>query len=232
MFSREEVVNFVMQNFEPAWESVRPVPIVRIDFGNGNVVTRTLHGNIASYVCAPDGQVLDILPGIYTPAGYNAALQQLRALADAMSRLPTEGRLAHLRTYHRQRAQNLRIPVVQIPAAARMPRLDVGKGRFEMLVEQRVVPARFAQDLANSVPNPAAGPMPRTASELATWQPLVQDTRRNETERRLLIHDRFATADAVQPEQIKRWLYRDVLHADLDDPHMGLGQDFFADLER
>jgi hypothetical protein len=55
---------------------------------------------------------------------------------------------------------------------------------------------------------------------------------RNETQQRLLIHDRFASADPVRPEQIKRWVYRDVLHADLDDPYLGLGDDFFAELER
>jgi hypothetical protein len=26
-------------------------------------------------------------------------------------------------------------------------------------------------------------------------------------------------------------VYREVLHADLDDPHLGLGDDFFTDLE-
>ena len=31
------------------------------------------------------------------------------------------------------------------------------------------------------------------------------------------------------PEQIKRWLYREVLHADLDDPYLGLGDALFGD---
>ena len=70
LFSNDQVAAFVTNNFEPCWEMVRPVPIVRIDFGNGTVVTRTLHGNIASYACNSDGQVLDVLPGIYNVAGY------------------------------------------------------------------------------------------------------------------------------------------------------------------
>ena len=37
-------------------------------------MTRTLHGNIATYVCTADGQVLDILPGIYAADAYQAKL--------------------------------------------------------------------------------------------------------------------------------------------------------------
>ncbi len=65
LFSNDEIADFINTTFEPTWQSVRPVPLVRIDFGNGHVVTRTLHGNIATFVCNADGHVLDILPGIY-----------------------------------------------------------------------------------------------------------------------------------------------------------------------
>jgi hypothetical protein len=235
LFSREDVSNFIMQNFEPAWEMVRPVPIVRIDFSNGTVATRTLHGNVASYVCALDGQVLDILPGLYTPDVFTTALEQPKNLAAAMSRLEPAQRLEHLRGYHRDRAAALR--TAQLAEALRAaqnanrppvstPRIvDLGKRTLERRTEQLVL----TQVAANQN---TAGPLPRTAAELAGWQPLVADTRRNETERRLMIHERFTSADAVRPEQIKRWLYRDVLHADIDDPTMGLGRDMFDDLER
>jgi hypothetical protein len=70
LFSQERVADFVNQSFEPVWESVRPVPIVHIDFGNGNVLTRTLHGNILTSICTPDSFVVDALPGIYREAEY------------------------------------------------------------------------------------------------------------------------------------------------------------------
>jgi hypothetical protein len=82
LFSRADVVQTINRFFEPAWEMVRPVPVVRIDFGNGQVVTRTLHGNIATSVCTAEGEVLDILPGIYTPQAYREALNQFRLLAN------------------------------------------------------------------------------------------------------------------------------------------------------
>jgi hypothetical protein len=70
LFSNKNVADFINGSFEPAWEMVRAVPIVRIDFGNGNVVTRTLNGNIATYVCTADGIALDAVPGIYNAEGY------------------------------------------------------------------------------------------------------------------------------------------------------------------
>ncbi|MBI3822755.1 MAG: hypothetical protein HY289_08745 [Planctomycetes bacterium] len=227
LFSREDVSNFINQNFEPAWEMVRPVPIVRIDFGNDRVSTRTLHGNVATYVCHKDGQVMDILPGIYTPAEFRSALAAPRALAVELAATAPAARLTAVRNYHRGRAQRLRPPPRvggpngQFPAR----RADVGKGAFEIPVELAVVRGAVIAPVA-----PVA--RPRTAAELATWAPLVTDTQINENQRRLQIHDHLTTADAVRPEQIKRWLYRDVLHADLDDPYLGLGEDFLDTLER
>jgi hypothetical protein len=242
LFSREDVANTVSANFEPAWEMVRPVPIITIDFGDGNVVTRTLHGNIATHVCAADGQVVDILPGIYTPAVYLAALQEIRGLAVSFGPIEMH-RLRALRTYHSDRAAMLRTNPPHIAyarariapprvagAPARAAEPDRGKRIMEMRVEQIVVQA--------PAPRAAAfvGPRKPIFHALAEWAPLAADTWRNETERRLLIHARLADNPATRPEQIKRWLYKEVLHSDLDDPYLGLGDaligdDVFGDAE-
>ncbi len=237
MFSRAEVAALINRDFEAAWEMVRPVPVVRIDFGNGHVATRTLHGNIATYVCATDGQVVDILPGTYTPPVYMAALNEIRQLAVSLS--PAEQvRQTHLRNYHREKVQTLRsqparivYPRVTVPqpgnpqaASAQPARVDPGKRAVELRVEQIVVQAR-------AVPNGTEGARrlrPRPGTDLAEWELLAVDTWLNETQRRLLVHKRLA-GEPVRPEQIKRWLYREVLHADLDDPYMGLGDAVFRD---
>lgn len=227
MFSREDVSNFINQNFEASWEMVRPVPIVRIDFGNGRVATRTAHGNVASYICNADGKVADILPGIYQPAAYTTALEQPRALVGELARLEAAPRLNRWREYHQARVAAIRAAQQAALLAQARPRIDVGKGRIERPVE------RFAQIQQEFVAaQVAAAPRPRTAAELASWQPLAADTQLNETQRRLQIHVRLRTSELIRPEQIKTWLYRDVLHADLDDPNLGLGDDFFADFER
>lgn len=245
LFSNEEVAAFVNQNFEASWEMVRPVPIVRIDFGNGRQVTRTLHGNIASYACFPSGQVFDVLPGIYTPTIYRAALAQMRqvmlAVAPAQAQQPER-----LRQYHRDKAMVLQLRPERIvyPAPARgvaaiaarveaqqqanaqRADRDMGKGRIEMRVEQIVVTPPV-DVYANGGANGARRSRP--PRNLADWDLLAADTWRNETERRLQIHDRLAQSDPVRPDQLKNWLYRDVLHVDLSDPYLGLGDALIGD---
>jgi hypothetical protein len=91
IFAHPEVRDFVAATFIPAWESVRPVPTVTIDFGGGRTLKRTVNGNIATYVCRPDGTVVDLLPGLRTPEAY---LEDLRR-AVALTRLSDEAVLAH-----------------------------------------------------------------------------------------------------------------------------------------
>ena len=76
LFSDDHVAALINNRFEAAWESVRPVPLVTINFGNGHVLTRTLNGNIATYVCTADGKMLDVLPGVYEPTTYLDRLDQ------------------------------------------------------------------------------------------------------------------------------------------------------------
>jgi hypothetical protein len=223
LFSREDVATFVNRSFEASWETVRPVPIVRIDFGDGNVVTRTLHGNIATHVCAADGQIVDILPGIYTPAPYQAALGQLQQLAVS---LPAgQERQARLREFHRAKVQELRARPETIAYAPPAAPRDGGKRRIELRTEQIVLLTRANNQTANHG-RPARPP---AHGNLADWEPLAADTWRNETERRLQIHERLADSEPLRPEQIKRWLYREVLHADLDDRYLGLGDALLGD---
>jgi hypothetical protein len=64
--------------------------------------------------------------------------------------------------------------------------------------------------------------------DLANWKLLAEDTRINESARREQIHEMLAGKASVRPAQVMKWLYREVLHADLDDPYLGLGNVLFA----
>ena len=46
----------------------------------------------------------------------------------------------------------------------------------------------------------------------------------NEIIRRRLTHRHLATEGLVQPDDMKKWLFKEVLKADLDDPFLGLGE--------
>ena len=60
---------------------MRPVPKVTVDFGDGRVLERTLTGNSIHYVLDEQGQVLDGLPGLYSPQRFEAWLQEMQQWA-------------------------------------------------------------------------------------------------------------------------------------------------------
>jgi hypothetical protein len=222
LFSRDDIAQFINNFFEPVWESVRPVPIVRIDFGNGTTLTRTLHGNIATLVCSPDGGVLDILPGVYQPEAYLAALDQLRMLPMYIKAPTPEERTTKLRTYHETQAAALAKTGVpgQLIDVSRMSKARIESSIKLVLQPGAKVSTRPA--VADGKAEPLGG------GDLATWTLLAEDTRVNETQRRRMIHEQLAARATVKPTEITRWLYKDVLNADLDDPYLGLGKLLFA----
>src|SRR5208282_4526715 len=188
LFSREDVAAYVNRCFEPVWESVRPVPIVRVDFGNGTVLTRTLHGNIATYVCTAGGQALDILPGIYTPQAYLEQLNQFRLLANYVDQLGKTRREARLIGYHLAQADALKKDQAP-PRFVNMA--DASKKRIENGLVAVLQPSTGAMpriDAKETPGNPSVG----SPEDLASWKALTADTQLNEHARRLQIHDLLA----------------------------------------
>jgi hypothetical protein len=246
LFSRTDVANYINTNFEPVWQSIRPVPVIRIDFGNGNVVTRTLHGNIASYVCRSDGQVLDILPGIYTPAAYLDCLEQFRLLAAYVDQ-PGAGLAASVESYHRTQAEALhkQTSPARLFVQSRAQRQDQGMGmrggKFgggmggmraadmgKGVIERRTERILLATSSRQTNESRVDGPTVDTPEDRSHWMLLAEDTLLNESIRRQQIHEKLAKLKSVSPQQITRWLYKEVLHADIDDPYLGLGGMLFA----
>ena len=93
-------------------------------------------------------------------------------------------------------------------------------------------PARRIATRAAIAKNPAlrsrlTPPNPDSAEDLAGWKALAEDTLLNESVRRQLIHAHLAEKGLAPPSDVKKWLYREVLHADLDDPYLGLGKILF-----
>lgn len=88
----EPRINRVMrEQFVLHWQSVRPVPIVTIDFGGGRVLKKTLTGNSAHVVLDPFGRPADALPGLFAPDVFLQLLSHARAFG-----LAERGKLARL----------------------------------------------------------------------------------------------------------------------------------------
>ena len=78
LYSNKEISDYLRDNYVLHWQSVRPVPRVTIDFGDGRKLERTLTGNSAHYVLTSAGQPLDVLPGLYAPQAFANWLDRMR----------------------------------------------------------------------------------------------------------------------------------------------------------
>jgi hypothetical protein len=103
LYSNREVSGFLRKHFVLHWQSVRPVPRVTIDFGDGRKLERTLTGNSAHYVLAADGRPLDGLPGLYGPQAFQTWLARLSEFHRKFAAEGAEEQATMLAAFHRER---------------------------------------------------------------------------------------------------------------------------------
>ncbi|MDB5172947.1 MAG: hypothetical protein JWN51_1720 [Phycisphaerales bacterium] len=102
LYANAEVSQTLSDRFVLHWQSVRPVPKVTIDFGDGRVVERTITGNSIHYVLSADGTVIDGIPGLYGPKDF-LRLLNTAAKANAAFRSDVRG-AGMLRHWHTAQA--------------------------------------------------------------------------------------------------------------------------------
>ena len=220
MFSNDAVADFINERFEPAWESLRPVPVVRIDFGNGKTVSKTLSGNIATCVCTSEGDVLDVIPGIYTPEVYKQKLNQLGLVFQFSME-------EDVKVYHRRQAAALKNE--KLTDAMELKRFAGGASIFgrERAIKL-VLRGEDAAPVPHAAPPAPKGPRLESKQERDRWQLLAEDTVINETVRRRKIHEMLAESGPVPVAKITKRLFKEVLNTDLDDPYLGLEKVLFG----
>lgn len=81
LYPDESIRRLLHDKFVLTWTSVRSVPTITIDLGNGRSVKRTITGNSVHYVMLPDGQVVDCFPGLYGPKPFVERLEGAHAAA-------------------------------------------------------------------------------------------------------------------------------------------------------
>ncbi|MBK7875681.1 MAG: hypothetical protein IPJ77_08010 [Planctomycetes bacterium] len=224
---------FVADHFEAAYESVRPVPRVTIDFGDGRKLERTLRGNVATWLCAPDGRVIDVVPGLCDPQAFLFRLQHASALAE----LYGKDRSAFEAAY----ASLHRVPPWSAGDAVRV---DLSKSRVEGGPARLPAPP-VASSAANATPAVAPGLPDLSKLELeprlTPRDPIAREPVRALTDRELLhldsdtnraVRDPLVHAWLLErawtPHALDRRLFREVLHVDLDDPWLGLADGPFG----
>jgi hypothetical protein len=103
LYANNTVSAALRQRFILHWQSVRPVPKVTIDFGDGRKLERTLTGNSIHYVLDSHGRVIDALPGLYGPAAFLRGLDQAEIVATAIKDVDDATAAETLAAWHAQR---------------------------------------------------------------------------------------------------------------------------------
>ena len=210
----------------PCWVSVRDVPKVTVDLGDGRVLHRTITGNTVIHLCDRTGRVIDAFPGIYTPDAFLAELAPALALLDPDAAGPSDDRL---RTFHQERfdgevaSEDRRITlsksVIEAPLLTALGRhtfpiikpipAPAGLSRFEAAT-QRIVDAS----------HPAAPPeVARSRGRSA----IEEDSVNNQTVVRPLVH--LYLSEAVlgrTPLECRDAFFVKLLKVPLHDPWLGL----------
>ncbi|RYG23865.1 hypothetical protein EON82_12665 [bacterium] len=235
LFKDPEFSKFVQNEAIPAWEMVRPVPHVTIDFGDGKNVVRTVRGNAVMYLVNSDGKVFDAFPGVYTKDDF------LPAVRESISKL-AKADDAEVREYHQKNAAPIRrtlfttSKLVLEGPTLRLMNAPAIKG-FQPPVQTVADPSktkflREASRLADSSLTPAtaqeavgtAGASGKTPEELA--QSILQrDSRLNMERTRNVVHFYFASEKKLPtPAEARDAVLGTILKIPYKDPTMGLSE--------
>ena len=107
LYSNGQISKTLRENFILHWKSVRPVPRVTVDYGDGRKLERTLTGNSIHYVLDSEGRTLDALPGLYGPKAFLSELEQAARMAGQTNGQTEVERAETLRRYHQSRLDGI-----------------------------------------------------------------------------------------------------------------------------
>lgn len=97
LYPNAEISQYLRDHFILHWKSVRPVPRITVDFGDGRKIERTITGNSIHYVLDSDGQPIDALPGLYAAKTF---LEKLKLAESEALKYSADKDDAQLRQYH------------------------------------------------------------------------------------------------------------------------------------
>ena len=245
LYPNAAVRKTLRETFVLHWESVRAVPKVRIDFGDGRILERTLTGNSIHYVLDSKGRPVDGIPGMHGANGFLAQLERARRMAIAVDGLDDAARTKALASLHGNRREavhqewkkELRFRGVQGP-------LD----SHESL--QKATTPELWQSLANDVLNDArldpnargavSTTFPRAwdAGQIAVTKSAVEnpllrqfevlerslalDGLKNEWALHPILHAWFERQEVTDTKSLNERVYGALFLMPLDDPWLGL----------
>ena len=144
LYADEKLSAYLRQNYILHWKSVRPVPRITIDYGDGRKLQCTITGNSIHYVLDARGRVIEAIPGLYGAPSFQAIVDRAAGLARALDRLPEARRKVALAGYHAEQASKIRrrwaadLKRVGAEVPAAKPRaLDPAKVKLALQAQKR-----------------------------------------------------------------------------------------------
>ncbi|HLP89049.1 MAG TPA: hypothetical protein VK184_10720 [Nostocaceae cyanobacterium] len=121
LYPNQEISQVLRDKYILHWQSVRPVPQVTIDFGDGRKLQRTITGNSIHYILDSAGRPVDAIPGLYGPRAFLQQIQRAEVAANKFSKLQGISQEAFLREYHSQRLTEMETEWTRTLSRLRIP---------------------------------------------------------------------------------------------------------------
>ncbi len=107
LYANAAIADQLRSHFVLHWQTVRPVPLITIDFGDGRKLERTVTGNSIHYILDSEGKLIDGLPGVYGPQAFARALSDAEAVVREVQGKNDGERLALLAKYYSDRINQI-----------------------------------------------------------------------------------------------------------------------------
>ena len=242
LLSDPKISALLRQDLIPCWESVQDTAKVTIQFGDGKTLERTIGGNTVIYLCRPDGGVVDVFPGVYTPEDFLSEARPALALIKGGASATTIDKLASL---HRQQLMMGRAHSMQSVHA-----VVISKSGVESPIRDRLLPRKIEQKReqrqASKAAHGAAPPLhdvskdptnarqvrrsylndaerDQLSPEALGHRLVVIDSSRNRLYVRPRVHQMMAAHPRMMtPSEWKLPMFEGLLGTDLSKPYHGL----------
>ena len=107
LYPNAQIRDILRNRFVLHWKSVRPVPRITVDFGDGRKLERTVTGNSIHYILDSDGRLIEALPGLYGPAAFQRTLEGAETLMRSIAGKNDRERNFLLVTFYGQRIDKI-----------------------------------------------------------------------------------------------------------------------------
>lgn len=235
LFKDPEFKKFVTYEAIPAWEMVRAVPKVVIDFGDGKKIQRTVRGNAVMYLLNSDGKVIDAFPGVYAA---HAFLPEIRTSIETLAHANAPSVIA----YHKAHGKMVRASLTTLgKMVVESPTLDMIGARPFAGAESTMKPSTPEQALflqaAKQITDLSLRPMRvdevvltvtgrpmegRKPEDIAN-EIIENDSLTNMTRVRPVVHLWLASRkDLPTPEEARDAVLETILKIPYKDPYFGL----------